>query len=45
MSACGDQLIIISNAHFNLVTGFSYKVIEVGFGEIQGKQVMSKPTI
>ena len=45
MSACGNQLIIISNAYFNLVTGFSYKVSELSFGEIQGKQVVSKPTI
>ena len=37
MSACGNQLIITVNVYFNLVTGFSYKVSELNFGEIQGK--------
>ena len=37
MSACENQLIIIVNVYFKLVTGFSYEVSILSFGEIQGK--------
>ena len=45
MSGCGNQLIVIVNVYFNLVIGFSYKVSELSFGEIQGNKVVFKPAI